>query len=233
MSWTSTSPYSWQAAPRPARVATSRTEILQIVIAYAVLTVDLVLLLSYNTVLFRGATGAFQTVSIETIAVAAGAALTGFVTHELAHKVTAQRHGFWAEFRLSWFGLVISLATAAFGFLFAAPGATMVAGIQAEDRRNWGLTSLAGPLSNLLFATGFYLGALGASLRLPALVAPLLFLAYINGWFGTFNLIPVGPLDGAKVLRWSTGAWVLALAGTGAATILSYLGSGLGPTLGL
>jgi Zn-dependent protease len=149
--------------------------------------------------------------------------------------VTAQRHGFWAEFRLSPFGLILSLVTAAVGFLFAAPGATLVAGIGEHDAGNWGRTSLAGPMSNLAFATAFYGASIGASYALPAWVGPLLFLAFINAWFGTFNLVPVGPLDGAKVLRWSTAVWVLALVGTAAATVVSYLAyfGGAGPALGL
>jgi len=235
VSWTSTTSYSWSPPPRPPRVMTSRTELIQIGIAYAVLTVDMLLILSANSFLGRGGTGAFSPVTVGTVAIAAGAALTGFVAHELAHKVTAQRHGFWAEFRLSPFGLILSLVTAAVGFLFAAPGATLVAGIGEHDAGNWGRTSLAGPMSNLAFATAFYGASIGASYALPAWVGPLLFLAFINAWFGTFNLVPIGPLDGAKVLRWSTAVWVLALVGTAAATVVSYLAyfGGAGPALGL
>ena len=235
MSWTSTYTYSWNQPPRPARVRTSRTELIQIGIAYVVLTVDMLLILSANSYLGRSANGSFSSITLGTIALAAGAALTGFVAHELAHKVVAQRHGFWAEFRLSPFGLILSLVTAAVGFLFAAPGATLVAGMSEQDADNWGRTSLAGPMSNLAFATVFYAGAVGASIALPGWVGPLLFLAFINAWFGTFNLVPIGPLDGRKVLRWSTAIWVLALVGTAAATVVAYLAyfGGAGPSLGL
>jgi len=48
----------------------------------------------------------------------------GFVLHELAHKLVAQRYGFWAEFRSDDRLLMMSLAMAYLtGFFFAAPGA--------------------------------------------------------------------------------------------------------------
>ncbi len=68
---------------------------------------------------------------------------------------------------------------------------------------------MAGPAMNFAFSLIFLTGAYGAGLY-PAghsVRAILLFLAFINGWFAAFNLIPLGPLDGAKVLRWSKPVW--------------------------
>jgi Zn-dependent protease len=202
---------SWtRAAPPVVRVSTSRTELLHISIAFVVLTVDLVLLLT-GGLFFSGGSGLLSGVSPTLVVVAATAALTGFVSHELAHKVYAQRHGFWAEFRMSPFGLVFSLFTATLGFLWAAPGATVVSGMSEIDRASWGRTSLAGPLTNVVFAAIFYAGSLTAY-DLRSWTFPwLILLAWVNGWFATFNLLPLGPLDGAKVLRWSFRNWLVAI----------------------
>ncbi len=216
--------YTWAPArPTTTRVTTSRTELLHIGIAYAVLTFDLIIILSGAGLLFGNTAHFFSLVSVPLILTAAAAALTGFVCHELAHKVVAQRHGFWAEFRMSPFGLVFSIFTATFGFLFAAPGATVVSGMSVVDRDNWGRTSLAGPVSNLCFFALFYVTAIATFLAHSPYFVYLLFLAYINGWFAAFNLIPVGPLDGAKVLRWRTPIWVAAIVVAAAATILAFL----------
>ncbi len=213
------------AVPVPERVTTSRRELTHIGVAFAVLTFDLIVLLSGSTLLAGG--GARQLVHAFTpagIGTAAAATFTGFVAHELAHKVVAQRRGFWAEFRAWPMGLVYSVVTAFLGVIMAAPGATVVGGMSPLDRASWGRTSLAGPMTNLGFGLAFFAGAVGAY-RVGSWLFPyLLLLAFFNAWFGAFNLIPAGPLDGAKVVRWNRGVWAAAIAATGLLAVITGLG---------
>jgi Zn-dependent protease len=206
----------------PARLSTSRKEVAQLGLAYLVLSVAIAVL-ALGT--FR--LGVTYAVSDQEIAFAlafgAVAALTGFVAHELAHKIVAQRRGYWAEFQMFPIGLLLALVTAFVGFLFALPGATVVEDI--SDVRDFGRTSLAGPAVNL--AEGGVFGAAAGFLALwgpgglwPEVLFPL---AFFNGWFATFNLIPVGPLDGRKVLRWNLGIWAVAFATAAAFTLFTYL----------
>lgn len=220
------SPSSFFDFPNPApttpRVTTSRSEIAQIVIAYVVLTVDLLILFTGSSLLFGSGGSGLGSISPVIAVVAATAAFTGFVAHELAHKIVAERRGYWAEFRMWPAGLGLSLVTAFLGFLWGAPGATVVGGMGDLDRRGWGKTSVAGPLTNLAFAGTFYLGSIAAVLLGSGLVRWILLLAWINAWFGTFNLIPVGPLDGAKVVRWNAGYWAAAIVVTGTLAVVSW-----------
>ena len=185
--------------PREAhRVTTSRTEVLHLLIAAAVLTVDIALVRTQISVV-GVPEGLNATAFLDGLGVAAVAALSGFVAHEMAHKVVAQRHGFWAEFRMSPTGLLLSVPMALFGFLFALPGATLIGGM--GDIREWGRTSLAGPLVNLGEGAVFLAVAFAT---VPVLDSPwvwvsLTFLALVNGIFASFNLLPIGPLDGRKV----------------------------------
>lgn len=221
-SWTQPLP-SYRTAPT--RVTTSKTELMHLAVAYGVLTACFYLILSRN-VLFGGGGGGFPGGPGFQLVVAAVTALTGFVAHEMAHKVTAQRRGFWAEFRASPIGLVLAFViSSSVGFLFAAPGATMVGGIPPYDAEGWGRTSIAGPMTNAVFAAAFYLGSIVAYVGNGSLliVYSLLFLAYINAWFGTFNLFPFGALDGRKVYRWDRGIWAVAIVGTAAASVLCFL----------
>jgi Zn-dependent protease len=222
--------YSWTPArPSVPRISTSRTELMSIGIAYAVLTFDLVIILSGSGILLGTGAPFLSHLTVSTILEAALAALTGFVAHELAHKVVAQRHGFWAEFRMSPSGLVFSLITATLGALWAAPGATVVSGMSEGDLSNWGRTSLAGPVSNLGFAVVFYASSFALFHFGSPWFLPVLFLAWVNGWFATFNLLPFGPLDGAKVLRWNSAIWFLAIVMIGAltaVTTVAYFGYG-------
>ena len=51
-----------------------------------------------------------------------------FLTHEIAHKVIAQKKGMWAEFRLTTWGAVLTFASIFLPFRMIAPGAMMIGG---------------------------------------------------------------------------------------------------------
>ncbi len=219
--------YTWTPARPTARgFSTSRTEVVHLAIAFVVLTFDLVILLSGAGALFGYGAKALEGVSVGLVVVAALAALTGFVGHELAHKLSAQRKGYWAEFRMSPFGLVISVVSSALGMLWAAPGATVISQMSVADRREWGRTSLAGPLANVVFGSVFLAATLLAFRFGSPLYGWLMLLTWFNAWFAAFNLLPFGPLDGAKVLRWSPAVWLASILLIGAfaayATLVLY-----------
>ena len=140
---------------------------------------------------------------------------TGFVFHELAHRQAARSFGFVSEFRMWKEGLIIALGIAVISMgnlVFAAPGATYFFGTNVTREQN-GKISIAGPITNII--VGFVLVSL-------LLVAPNVFIgkiifnaAWINFWFAFFNLLPIFPLDGAKVLAWNPGAWVVTIAVAG------------------
>jgi Zn-dependent protease len=201
---------------------TSPTELAHLTIAFFVLTLDFVLL-------YGGLTVFDIRTELLLIGIAAAAALTGFVAHEIAHKISAQRRGYWAEFRLSILGLLVSVITAAIGFLFAAPGATMIGG--DADSADMGRISLAGPATNFALALAFLAGAfaVGAFPGGDLLSVVLLFLAFVNAWFAAFNMIPIGPLDGAKVLRWNGTIWAGSFIGFAVLAGALYYLVGYGP----
>jgi Zn-dependent protease len=215
--------YSYTYAPaRPVAnpIRTSRTELTHLGIAFVVLTFDLTLILGGGTLLAGGA--GLYGFSPFLVATAAAAALTGFLFHELAHKIAAERRGYWAEFRMAPVWLLISIFTALIGWLWAAPGATVVNGM--SDVRQWGRTSLAGPMTNFAFGAAFFGASVLTHFRLDAATPYLLFLTYINGWFAAFNLLPFGPLDGRKVLTWDAGVWAASFVCAAALAVVGFLG---------
>jgi len=154
----------------------------------------------------------------------------GFILHELGHKIIAQDYGFFAEYRMDPNNLMLAffliLATTLMGnpFVFAAPGAVMIYPISAygrtAGREENGRISIAGPLVNL--------GLCGVFLLIKTLSAPSTFMLQlaaigiqVNSLLAIFNLLPFGPLDGAKIYGWSRGIW-------GSAVLLALFAMTLG-----
>ena len=141
----------------------------------------------------------------------------GFILHEMAHKFTAIRYGFWAEFRKNNVMLLIAILLAAFvGFVFAAPGATVIYTNPAEgrsiSREQNGIISVAGPLVNLVLCipfAGLYLIGGGLVHAATLLTTVGLIGIQVNAMIATFNMLPVSILDGRKVAQWNIGAFLI------------------------
>lgn len=99
-----------------------------------------------------------------------------------------------------------------------------------DPKRDMALVSLAGPLSNVLLAILFVIPIkLGVTneVSYPILIQAI----QLNLVLGAFNLIPIPPLDGSKILASFTSDkfmyWILSLEQYGFFIILLFLMSGL------
>ncbi len=138
----------------------------------------------------------------------------GFVLHELAHRYVARSYGAYAIFKAWPTGLMIMLALAVIGspFLFAAPGAVYIYS-QYISRKENGIISIAGPITNL--ALGLFFAMLGflaapfmGSDTLSILAFDALRIGFrVNIFLGLFNMLPIFPLDGSKVIAWDKAIW--------------------------
>ncbi|MEM2850012.1 MAG: AN1-type zinc finger domain-containing protein [Candidatus Bathyarchaeia archaeon] len=132
-----------------------------------------------------------------------------FLIHELAHKIVAQRMGYWAEFRLSIPGLMLTLLSIILPFKIIAPGAVRVVGLYIS-KDGVGKIAFAGPLTNIIQAI-IYVVLLKFYANSPLTAVALLVLASLNLSLALFNLIPIDPMDGAKVFKWSKSVWVASI----------------------
>jgi len=175
--------------------------------------------------------------SIDIIMISALGVGSGFILHEMAHKVVAQRYGYWAEYRANrpWLLLIIFMAMA--GFIFALPGAVMIRKSKLDSASGWYgrddetgdlmRIALAGPLTNIVFAVIFFLVLIGLSgssrLGMAAAYSALM----INLTLGAFNLLPFGPLDGKKIYQGNRLIWLLVGVPTILAGVAAIMGWGL------
>ncbi|MFC7154627.1 metalloprotease [Halomarina halobia] len=146
----------------------------------------------------------------------------GFLLHELAHKVVAVRFGQLAEFRADYGMLALAIGAGLAGFLFAAPGAVYHGG-RPITKRQVGLIALAGPATNVVLA-----GVFAPLLVLPSLGTVGQLGVTINLILAGFNMIPFGPLDGRKVLGWSTVIFAVSFVICAGLAVLALLFVGTG-----
>ena len=176
---------------------------------------------------------------------------TSMPIHEWAHAWTANRLGDdTAAMRgrltinpLAHLDPVGTISLLFFGFGWGRPVPVAPYRLRGNRRFSWALVSIAGPLSNvvmaMLAAIPFRMGWVSLYVRtnsILSLQSILVQFIYINLLLAIYNLIPIPPLDGSRVLAWllpSSWARVLdkieQIGGMGMMLIL-YLLSRLGIT---
>lgn len=134
----------------------------------------------------------------------------GFVLHELSHKAVAIAYGARSRFMMWPQGLLLMFITSLFGFVFAAPGAVYIFAKQITIKEN-GIISAAGPLMNIFISLVFlfFYKLSPAKAFFPLNI--WMFGAYINALLAAFNMLPIFPLDGSKIISWNFPVWLLML----------------------
>ena len=137
-----------------------------------------------------------------------------FFSHEMSHKFLALHYGLAAEYRMwKWgilFGLLLALLT---GGAIVAPGAVHISHkkrfafeVAKVTRNQYGWINFVGPLVNIIVG----LSMIGLWFFIPLELFTLT--ARISFFLALFNLLPIPPMDGSKILFWNKKLWVLAFA---------------------
>ncbi|SHJ20713.1 site-2 protease family protein [Desulfofundulus thermosubterraneus] len=166
------------------------------------------------------------------------AIVLGLTFHELAHGWVADRLGdatarYQGRLTLNplahvdVIGLIMLFAV---GFGWAKPVPVNPYNFRGDMRQGIMLVSLAGPAANMLLAiAGSVALGLGAW-KLPYGQDIVLKIIYINVILAVFNLLPVPPLDGSKILAglWSgQQQWLYTLENYGTIILLLLLFTGI------
>lgn len=127
--------------------------------------------------------------------------------NKTVHSWAAKRFGCATYFRLWMPGIVFALLLMIVGFKFPAIGFVVVHPFAFgrwghRSRRlsmtEEGLMGLAGPGSNILLA-----------MLLRTIPGPMFsYMSFVSAYFAIFNLIPIKPLDGSKIVFWKPLAWL-------------------------
>ncbi len=129
--------------------------------------------------------------------------MISFILHELAHKFVAIKYGMFARYHASYQGLIISfIIKLIFGVTLIIPGAVVIHKLfrhksKKRERIIEGIISISGPLVNIFISLFFIVLFFTYNNNLFYTIA------YFNIFLAIFNLLPIPPLDGFKVIRWS------------------------------
>lgn len=97
--------------------------------------------------------------------------------------------------------------------------------LEKKEKKELLWISLAGPMTNIVLTIAFFLlGIAGAVTGNELMFKAAYFAFFINLTLAAFNLIPVGPLDGAKVLKGSPLIWGIVAIPTILLALPVYLG---------
>jgi len=181
-----------------------RSEVLDLLISWVVL--------SFSFAVFMSSSLERLPLSIAYSSVGVGSA---FILHELAHRQVAKAYDLEARYRAWYLGLLVTLAIALINaavklpILFAAPGAVVIYGYWGHVNPIAELrVAESGPLTNIAVGVATWVILLAIP-PTPILTDMLYYVMRINSWIAFFNLLPLPPLDGFKILKRSPIEWVL------------------------
>ena len=186
------------------RYTFSKTEIRHLLFSFFLIMITLIVMNSKSSMTFSLAD--LKNIDFITILGYMVAVGSGFILHELAHKIMAQYYNFQSEFRGDFQTSLIILFIALFSpILILAPGAVWVIGKFITLKQN-GFISIVGPITNLLIAIFCFFLILIFPFQSVAL--EILYLTIkVNLILGIFNMLPFWVLDGAKIVKWNQIAY--------------------------
>lgn len=141
------------------------------------------------------------------------AGASGLILHEMGHKIVGRYFCINnTEFVIKPLGIIIGFVSAIlFHMVLASPGGVTIG--NNASKHDIVMEALGGPCTNLLiFAITF---PLSFAVPIIVTVAPgvtanvFLTIAIINLYYGTFNLAPIPPLDGWRVVTRNQTLWAL------------------------
>ncbi|WP_448579494.1 site-2 protease family protein [Thermosphaera sp.] len=154
--------------------------------------------------------------SIVSFSIVFSIGVLSIISHEIAHRQVARLMNCYSRYVIHPLGLLITLASSLpfVPIKFIMPGVTVIMPKTYDYlkvKRIEGVTSLAGPVTNIVIATLGFMSINLYSALTGFYSGYIYYLVYINAWIALFNLLPIPPLDGSKVFRWNPLLYLLSL----------------------
>lgn len=135
-----------------------------------------------------------------------------YIPHELMHIAVARRLGCLSTYTLDPVGLVLTLVSSALPVKIIMPGYVIISAPYYDSftrKKIEAITASAGPLTNIAIGLGaLFLQLLLAEMFSYYVILLLLkVIVQLSAWIAFFNLLPIPPLDGNKIIAWNPLTW--------------------------
>jgi len=129
--------------------------------------------------------------------------LISFFPHFLIQKYFAKKLGYSAKYKIYFPSLLTSIFVSLTGFKLAAPGYSEILPYKFSDWKHSRIKISNEEIGKLCLISLLY----NIFLSMIGIVFGFEILKNINAWIAFSNLLPVLPLEGAKILRWDFEVW--------------------------
>jgi Zn-dependent proteases len=130
--------------------------------------------------------------------------IVGFISHEYMHRYLSRKYHMASRYTANVLGVLITLISSILPIKLLMPGYVKTWTLGPVSRKGLLYSVAGGPITNIVIAIALYIVSFG----FPLYSAFLKDIGWVNAYISTFNLIPIPPLDGEKILRLDIALWV-------------------------
>lgn len=131
--------------------------------------------------------------------------LVGFISHEYMHRYLSRKYHMASRYTANVLGVLITLVSALLPIKLLMPGYVKTWTLGPASRKGILYSVAGGPITNIVIASILFI----ASFVLPVYSSFLRSVGWVNAYISLFNLIPIPPLDGDKILRLDIVLWAV------------------------
>lgn len=131
--------------------------------------------------------------------------LVGFISHEYMHRYLSRKYHMASRYTANVLGVLITLVSALLPIKLLMPGYVKTWTLGPASRKGILYSVAGGPITNIVIASILFI----ASFVLPIYSSFLRSVGWVNAYISLFNLIPIPPLDGDKILRLDIVLWAV------------------------
>lgn len=133
--------------------------------------------------------------------------IVGFVSHEYMHRYLSRKYHMVSRYTANVLGVLITLVSALLPIKLLMPGYVKTWALGPTSRKGILYSVAGGPITNIVIALALFVASFAFSSTFYFNF--LRTVGWVNAYISLFNLIPIPPLDGDKIIRLDIVLWAI------------------------